>query len=167
MVTPFQAVSTTVPKSVVVAPHRTRSPTLRSRDCSPVIETPSNDESTCNVARPGDSRRIHLLSRFQVHRWVRRSALAVISVADSRCKPALGGYFSLRWLARGQRLLRACAGRFYGQSEDRSGGWMGPLRPLFVLAQRLAPQLPWMFLPCGFRADLYGQKPDDLSGPAA
>src|SRR6476619_6115067 len=60
MVTPFQAVSTTVPKSVVVAPHRTRSPTLRSRDCSPVIETPSNDEGTCNVARPGDSRRIHV-----------------------------------------------------------------------------------------------------------
>jgi len=124
MVTPFQAVSTTVPKSVVVAPHRTRSPTLRSRDCSPVIETPSNDESTCNVARPGDSRRIHLLSRFQVHRWVRRSALVVISVADSRCKPALGGYFSLRWLARGRRLLRACAGRFYGQSDS----WQGARR---------------------------------------
>jgi hypothetical protein len=37
MVTPLQVVSTTVPRSVVVAPQRTRSPTLRSLDWSPVI----------------------------------------------------------------------------------------------------------------------------------
>src|SRR4029077_8957284 len=118
MVTPFQAVSTTVPKSVVVAPHRTRSPTLRSRDCSPVIETPSNDESTCNVARPGDSRRIHLLSDFRYtdgcedRRWrlfplliaaaSPRSAVVFQAddwpQADGCCEPALARQAALRAL---------------------------------------------------------------------
>jgi hypothetical protein len=37
MVTPLQSVPMTVPKSAVVPPQRTRSPTLRSLDCSPVI----------------------------------------------------------------------------------------------------------------------------------
>jgi len=37
MLTPLQAVPTTVPRSVVLAPQQTRSPTLRSLDCSPVI----------------------------------------------------------------------------------------------------------------------------------
>jgi hypothetical protein len=38
MVTPLQVVSTTVPRSVVVAPQRTRSNGLRSLDWSPVID---------------------------------------------------------------------------------------------------------------------------------
>jgi hypothetical protein len=42
MVTPFQVVLVTVPRSVVVAPQRTRSPTLRSRDCSPVMLCANN-----------------------------------------------------------------------------------------------------------------------------
>jgi hypothetical protein len=37
IVTPFQATSTTVPKSVVLRSQQTRSPTLSCLDCSPVM----------------------------------------------------------------------------------------------------------------------------------